>query len=424
MTLTMMSAPKMMGPTMATLSDGPPPWLDDGPPLEAYGDVAASFSPTPRAAAKPVASGDAPAEPLPSFCAADLHGLDRPARRWVVSDWIPEGATTLLGGDGGAGKSLLAVQLAASVATGAPWLGLPTVQGPALVLAAEDDRDELHRRLLDVASAQGHGLDAFADLHVIAAAGLDATLFTSRDGDAVGELTPRFHEVEAHAARIAPKVIVLDTAADLFGANEISRRQTRQFIAALNGLAMRLRCGVVLLSHPSVDAMKTSRGYSGSTAWNASVRARLLLARPPKPAQDAPEVDPAERILSVEKSNYAGTGATVRLRWESGAFVPVGTPGAFDKIAAESEAESELLAAVDELNRQGRGDEISPSRGRNFAPVVVARRAGCRSSKRQLEDAMERLLAKGALEAARVGPKSRPKAVLRRPPDAPEAIEE
>jgi RecA-family ATPase len=403
----------------------PPDWLLDAPSPDSADDYGAGpdFDPAPLAAPKLAATADAPAEPLPTFCAADLHGLDRPARRWIVSDWIPEGATTLLGGDGGAGKSLIGIQLAAAVATGNPWLGLPTVQGPALALCAEDDRDELHRRLLDVASARGHGLDALDDLHLIAAAGFDATLFTARDGDAVGAVTARWREIEAHAERIAPKLILLDTAADLFGGNEISRRQTRQFIAALNGLAMSLRCGIVLLSHPSVDAMKNGRGYSGSTAWNASVRSRLLLARPPKAGKDAPEVDPSERILTVEKSNYAGIGATVRLRWESGAFVPVGTPGAFDKIAAESEAEAELLAAVDELTRQGRGHEISPSRGRNFAPVVVERRAGVRSSKRQLEDAMERLIAKGVLQSARVGPKSRPKAVLRRPLDATEGGE-
>ncbi|HEY9147871.1 MAG TPA: AAA family ATPase, partial [Gammaproteobacteria bacterium] len=71
--------------------------------------------------------GDLPAPaPLRKWkwlCAADLEGLPIPEREWLVQDLIPARNVTLLYGDGGTGKSLLALQLAVAVALGRPWLG-------------------------------------------------------------------------------------------------------------------------------------------------------------------------------------------------------------------------------------------------------------------------------------------------------------
>ena len=49
-----------------------------------------------------------------------------PARRWVVPGLVPDLNVTLLGGDGGLGKSLLAQMLLTAAATGKMWLGKQT----------------------------------------------------------------------------------------------------------------------------------------------------------------------------------------------------------------------------------------------------------------------------------------------------------
>lgn len=72
--------------------------------------------------------------PLPSresrFFPASVFAESDPApREWLVPDLIPSGTVTLLGGDGGTGKSLLALQLAVSVATDSAWLGLGVGSG-------------------------------------------------------------------------------------------------------------------------------------------------------------------------------------------------------------------------------------------------------------------------------------------------------
>ena len=50
----------------------------------------------------------------------------------MVNELIETPTTGLIFGDPGAGKSLLAIDMALSVAHGAPWMGAETTQGPWL----------------------------------------------------------------------------------------------------------------------------------------------------------------------------------------------------------------------------------------------------------------------------------------------------
>ncbi|TQE93494.1 MAG: AAA family ATPase [Spiribacter salinus] len=78
----------------------------------------------------------------------DLLNTTPPRREWVIKDRLPHGVVGILGAAGGTGKGFATLQLAVSVATGEPWLGMGVgKEGPTLILSAEDDRDEIHRRL-------------------------------------------------------------------------------------------------------------------------------------------------------------------------------------------------------------------------------------------------------------------------------------
>ena len=75
------------------------------------------------------------------------EGEPVPEREWIVPECVPAAAVTILAGEGAAGKSTLALQLAVARGVGKAWLNTMPKPGRTLVLSAEDDEDELHRRL-------------------------------------------------------------------------------------------------------------------------------------------------------------------------------------------------------------------------------------------------------------------------------------
>ncbi len=76
--------------------------------------------PTPHAT-KPH-NGSAQTQPLPLIRVATLHDVPLPQREWTVLNRIPASNVTLLSGDGGVGKTVLALHLAVAVVLGRDWL--------------------------------------------------------------------------------------------------------------------------------------------------------------------------------------------------------------------------------------------------------------------------------------------------------------
>jgi AAA domain len=190
-------------------------------------------------ARRPDAESQKPPPELPYFAASIFADRPVPPRSWHVKGVIPGRTVTLLFGDGGTGKSLLAKQLLASTALGLPWLGLSVEPGPCLFITAEDDRDEIHRRLFDIAAHLGADFAKLDGLHLVTLAGEDA-LFAVPDGrSGIVRPTPLFGALERTMAAINPRIVVLDTLADVFGGEEHLRAQARQFIGMLRGIAGR-----------------------------------------------------------------------------------------------------------------------------------------------------------------------------------------
>ncbi|CUH64654.1 hypothetical protein TL5118_00963 [Thalassovita autumnalis] len=132
------------------------------------------------------------------FKASDLLGENIPRREWLVEDWIPMKTVSSLYGDGGTGKSLVALQLAVSVSSERAWLDQPTQHGAVLFISAEDDREELHRRTHQIALATDRSLGEMSQLHLRSLAGEDALLATmQRDGTL--NASSLFNEIEKYA---------------------------------------------------------------------------------------------------------------------------------------------------------------------------------------------------------------------------------
>ncbi len=73
------------------------------------------------------ANGEAPAASLSVIFPPDWHCVAVPERKWVVDKLLPLDNVTMLSGDGGLGKSQLALQLLINAAVSRHWLGYPTL---------------------------------------------------------------------------------------------------------------------------------------------------------------------------------------------------------------------------------------------------------------------------------------------------------
>ena len=357
----------------------------------------------------PEVEPQAPLE-LRSFAASTLAQKDVPARPWLVRDVVPGRQVTLLFGDGATGKSLLAMQLGVATATGRDWIGLTPEAGPAIYVGAEDDEDEIHRRLIDISSAKNLGLCDLNHFHIVPLAGLDAVLAEpeSRGSERLKGTRVWAALVEKVKA-IRPRLLVIDTLADAFAGNENSRPQARQFISLLRGLAIDYDLAVVILAHPSVSGMSQGSGTSGSTGWNNSARSRLYFERV---VEDKVEPDPNRRVLTVKKVNYGRVGQDFRVRWVRGAFVIDGGGSGDDfRSTASASADAKFLELLALLTAQGR--DVTDKPGKTYAPKFFAGlpNAGM-ITKHGFTSAMERLLAANKIKVVWFGPPSRQRSKL------------
>jgi RecA-family ATPase len=120
--------------------------------------------------------GEAPPKFKRVINPADWEGTTIKPRKWIVPDVIIDESVSLLYGDGATGKSLIALQLAAGRALGKEWIGLCPEPGKTLILSAEDDEDEMKRRLNDIRQLHGASWANFAGIRLVDLVGEDSVL--------------------------------------------------------------------------------------------------------------------------------------------------------------------------------------------------------------------------------------------------------
>ena len=78
-----------------------------------------------------------------------------PAREWGVPERFPRRNVCLLSGEGGRGKSIILLPLAAAHVLGKDWLRSLPEQGPVIMVNAEDEEGEIVRRLKPILDHYG-----------------------------------------------------------------------------------------------------------------------------------------------------------------------------------------------------------------------------------------------------------------------------
>lgn len=244
------------------------------------------------------------------------HGLTPPHREWEVEGWIPKGEVTLLYGDGGIGKTLLAHQYATAAAAGINWLGMPTKPAKVMAMFCEDSEEELHRRQVDINNALLLDYDDFShNLRIASRKYMDNLLTVWNNHTGEMKRTAVWTRLRDDAVKWGATVIIVDTIADTYSGSEIDRAQVNAFVkSCLGRLAQEIDGSIIALGHPSMSGMATGNGSSGSTGWSNAARSRLYLRYP-----EGVTTGDARELVGM-KLNYGPRGALLKLKWRSGAF--------------------------------------------------------------------------------------------------------
>ena len=245
--------------------------------------------------------------PFPTVSAADIGQPG--VREWLIPDWMPAHRAGVLHGSGGLGKSMLALNLCFALATGSEWLGIRVPdarQVPVLFASYEDEIDELARRLGWIQTANGQGRDVGL-LHLLELVD-EPPLWTAEGDYQMPAATPAHGRLLDTAAALGTKLIVIDSAAAAYMANENARSAVRSFIKSLDAWARHNNCAVLLIAHDNKLG-----GASGSTDWLNGARYGWHLTFNPCTAHSKRNGHYNPYLLN-EKANYAPGGAQVWLK--------------------------------------------------------------------------------------------------------------
>jgi RecA-family ATPase len=335
---------------------------------------------------------DEPIEPLEMFDAGDWEDKPTEPRLWTTLDQIPAGEPGILSGDGGTGKTMIAMQLGCSVgAEWQDWLGkIVDTHGPVIFYSVEEKLTELHRRVSWILESRNASFSKLRKRFFLIADRKDETILGRAERNGLVVPTRTLLRLEKSVALVRPALVVIENAADVFAGNENDRAQVHPFVRGLlGGLCTINGATMMLLQHPSVSGLIDRTGRSGSTGWNNAGRWRLNFTEAKEDDEDD-GIDNGRRQLVTMKNNYGRRGEKISVEWRDGIFVPKGSQSAPHQAAAEASLDEAFMRCLDAATAQGR--TVSDSTGRNYAPALFEKMTEAKGTKkRAFELAMERL---------------------------------
>lgn len=339
-------------------------------------------------------------EPLEMFDAGDWEGVPLEPRIWLTNGQIPLGEPGILSGDGGTGKTTIAIQLTVSVTASWPdWLGkCIDMHGPAIFYTVEEKRAEIHRKVAWTLESRGQSFDKVRNKLFIISDQKNEPILARTDRDGIVHPTQTMLRLEKSIEKVKPVLVVIENAADVFAGNENDRSQVHPFVRQHIGGACNISGATgMLLQHPSVGGLVDGTGRSGSTGWNNAGRWRINFTTPKRKNDDDDDgMDDGCRILQTVKTNYGRRGEKIIVQWQDGIFIPEGSSTPVQR-AARAAAETTFLDLLDEFARSGRRVSATKAAHTYAPPAFAKTEKGKPIGKGRLEGAMERLFSAGTI---------------------------
>ncbi len=187
---------------------------------------------------------------------------------FLVDGLIEEDSTSIIFGDPGTGKSLVAIDLSASIATGTAFHDRRVLCGSVFYIAGEG-MNGLRRRFAAWEAVRGVSLNGAALFQSRAAAQMLDDQSAAMVMDAVEKMVRDYGP---------PRLIVLDTLARNFGpGDENSTQDMNRFVAAMDRLRERFAGSSVLIVHHSGHGEKGRA--RGSSVLKAAADSEYLVTR-------------------------------------------------------------------------------------------------------------------------------------------------
>jgi len=288
-------------PTKGDVSD----WFDHGGTLERLTELVDGTPP--HEADAGTRDGWRPKAAYATISIAEMDNQTFPETEWVVDALIPRGTLVLDAGRPKAGKSLMKIDMLASIALGETFLDRATQQMGVLYVAAEDSfgivRERVRTRFGDVRDAPFHLLPADGSF--------DQSLRLDDDGTTLMRLSETIDALDVG-------IVVLDPMRELHTAKENDADEMAMLLRPLRQLAHEKNVTIVLVHHRNKHGVDASTAVRGSSAITGSVDVVLTLD---VNNDDDGDLTPAQTVTLRAEGRYGpkqriaarlGSG----LRWE------------------------------------------------------------------------------------------------------------
>jgi len=181
-----------------------------------------------------------------------LHQIPDTEPEFLVDGMIERGSLTMIFGKPASGKSFLAVDLAASIATGRAFQGLKTQKGDVVYIAGEGYRG-LKRRFN--AWSKYHDVSPEEIRVMISRSAVDYS-----DREAAQELENEL--LKAKAEGLSPILLIIDTLARNHSGDENSNSEMGKFISVIDQFNVKFDCATLIVHHSGHGESERARGAS------------------------------------------------------------------------------------------------------------------------------------------------------------------